>query len=91
MCEAPPVFVALHCALLLLEELVLVLDILGMVFAATCKQSPCELCLAVMPDGSPAFTSEWPFIHGTMSCGSPIPPASVRSSLAKLSLHQGRN
>lgn len=58
MCKAPLVFVALHRAQLLLEESVLGLDILGMAFATTRKQSPSELCQAVTADGSPAFTSE---------------------------------
>lgn len=48
--KAMLLFVALHCAQLLLEESVLGLDILGRVFAITSKQSPSELCLAVIAD-----------------------------------------
>lgn len=67
------------------------LDILGTVFATTCKQSPSELCLAVIAGGSLPFTSEWPFTRGTVSHGSQISPAPARSSLAELSLQQDRN
>lgn len=54
---APLDFVVLHHAQLLPEESVLGLDILGMAFATTCKQSPSELCLAVMAGGSLTSTS----------------------------------
>ena len=62
-----------------------------MAFATTRKQSPSELCLAVMADGSLAFTREWPFTRRTMSRGSQVSPMSARSSLAELSLQQDRN
>jgi len=47
-CEAPLVFVALHRAQLSLEESALALEILRTAFATTRKQSPSELCLAVV-------------------------------------------
>lgn len=81
---APLAFVVLHQ--LLLEELVLGLDILGMVFATTHKQSPSELCLAVMAGGSLASTSESSFTYGTILHGNRISPVPARSSLKTLHL-----
>lgn len=63
VCEAPLVFVV--CAQLLLEEPVLRLDILGMAFATTYKQSPSEPCLAVIAGGSPLSPAIHPWDHIT--------------------------
>lgn len=58
VCEAPLVLVALHRAQLLPEESVLGLDTLGTAFATPRRQSPPELCVAVIAVAAPAFASD---------------------------------